>query len=487
VGSDAQLDAVCEQVGRHALSVAVIGSYLSHFEAGRVEAAATLQLDAIAGDDPKAAKLARVLAFYADRLPDQERELLARLAVFPRGITVKLLGMLVDAGGQVAGVLVNARPALARLLQRLVDRGLVFRYAAADGTLNWTAHPFVRERFAALLGCPAEAVFDVVAQRIGHGLAQRPEKKPEAVALLDRYEQLIEVTRLAGRVQQAFDLYWDGLGSFIHLGWKLGEYARAYRILRCFLPASGDPKGFGEGLSEQDQSLGLNDLSLMARLLGRLHEAADLRREDDARSRVLGEPKETSRRLQNTSEVALDLGHLGEALAAASEALREAEQAKDDDHRKFSLAYRANAHHGLGDIAAARADFAAATALEDKPMLYSGLGQWHARHHLDLGQPDACRAIAEAGIRIAQRNEWNFEIPGWQPCSRASRSPRRRTPAAPSTRSAPGPPAAATWNGSSKPITWPRARRSPGVTWPARKPRSTTVCGRRACAATACG
>jgi hypothetical protein len=71
----------------------------------------------------------------------QERELLARLSVFPRGITVELLGMLVDAGGQVAGVLVNARPALARLLQRLVDRGLVFRYAAADGTLNWTALP----------------------------------------------------------------------------------------------------------------------------------------------------------------------------------------------------------------------------------------------------------------------------------------------------------------------------------------------------------
>ena len=208
------------QVGRHALSVAVIGSYLSHFEAGRIEAAATLQLDAAAGDDPKAAKLARVLAFYAERLPAEERELLARLSVFPRGITLDVLGTLVDAGGQVAGVLVNAKPALTRLLARLLDRGLVFRYAATDGTLTWTAHPFVRERFAGLLGCPAEAVFDAVATHLGQGLERRPDKKPEDTAMLDRYEQLIEATRLAGRAQEAFDLYWYGLGSVEPPRWE---------------------------------------------------------------------------------------------------------------------------------------------------------------------------------------------------------------------------------------------------------------------------
>ena len=39
-GADAALDAVAQQVGRHALSVAVIGSCLQHFEGGRIEAAA---------------------------------------------------------------------------------------------------------------------------------------------------------------------------------------------------------------------------------------------------------------------------------------------------------------------------------------------------------------------------------------------------------------------------------------------------------------
>ena len=54
------------------------------------------------GDDPKAAKLARLLAYYAQRLPVEERELLARLSVFLRGVTLDLLGALIDAGGEVA-------------------------------------------------------------------------------------------------------------------------------------------------------------------------------------------------------------------------------------------------------------------------------------------------------------------------------------------------------------------------------------------------
>ena len=88
VGDDGALSSAAAQVGNHALSVAVIGSYLRSFANGRIEEVASFDLDAVTGDDPKAAKLARVLAFYAERLPPEERELLARLSVFPRGVTV---------------------------------------------------------------------------------------------------------------------------------------------------------------------------------------------------------------------------------------------------------------------------------------------------------------------------------------------------------------------------------------------------------------
>jgi hypothetical protein len=116
VGDEAALGAGAHQVGYHALSVAVMGSYLRSFANGRIEEVASFDLDAVTGDDPKAAKLARVLAFYAERLPPEERELLARLSVFPRGVTLELLGILIDAGGWVRTFSLMCRANAARAL-----------------------------------------------------------------------------------------------------------------------------------------------------------------------------------------------------------------------------------------------------------------------------------------------------------------------------------------------------------------------------------
>jgi hypothetical protein len=246
VGDEAALRDAGAQVGYHALSVAVIGSYLRSFAHGRIEDVASFELDAVTGEDPKAAKLARVLASYAERLPPEERELLARLSVFPRGVTLELLGTLVNAGGEVVGLLVKAKPRLLMLLKSLKARGLVFEYRG-ETSVTWTAHPFLRERFRGLLGAPAEKVFDVVAQELGAGLEERPATNPSDSDVLGRYERLIEVTRLAGRQQEAFDLYWHGMGHYSHLGQVLGEYQRGYRILAVLrYRTAGEPRANAE-------------------------------------------------------------------------------------------------------------------------------------------------------------------------------------------------------------------------------------------------
>ena len=231
IGDDEALRTAAAQVGCHALSLAVIGSYLRSFAGGRIEAVKDFDLDAVTGDDPRAAKLARVLAYYAQRLPAEERELLARLSVFPRGVTLELLGVLVDAGGEVAGLLVKAKPRLVALLGSLRERGLVFEYRS-EAAVTWTAHPFLRERFRELLGCPPERVFDVVAQSLGAGLEKRPDTKPAEPAVLDRYERLIEATRLAGREQEAFDLLLVWVG-------KLQAPRVGARRVRARLPHPG--------------------------------------------------------------------------------------------------------------------------------------------------------------------------------------------------------------------------------------------------------
>ncbi|HEV7570745.1 MAG TPA: DUF4062 domain-containing protein [Thermoanaerobaculia bacterium] len=407
-GNDGALRAAAAQVGNHALSVAVLGSYLHFFAGGRIDAIKEFDLDAVSGDDPRAAKLARVLAYYAQRLPEEERELLARLSVFPRGVTIDLLGVLLDAGGEVAGLLLNARPRLVALLGSLRTRGLVFEYSSAEA-VTWTAHPFLRERFRELLGCPTGQVFDVVAQALGAGLEKRPETKPSDQTTLDRYERVIEATRLAGREQEAFELYWYGLGSYEHLGRVLGEYERGYRILAAF-SATGRLEDLAVTLALRERSILANALSLFARQLGRLAEAQAIRRLDDLWVKSLAEPKETSTGLQNSSWVALDLGRIVEAGELAGEAINEAEEARDNSEKRDSLGFRAIVAHALGDVAAARADFASATELEGEP-LYSIRGSQHTRHHLDLGDLAAARALADHGLTSAREYGGNQDLP----------------------------------------------------------------------------
>ncbi len=407
IGDDAALRSAAAQVGQHALSLSVLGSYLRSFAGGRIEAVKDFDLDAVTGNDPRAAKLARVLADYAQRLPVEERELLARLSVFPRGVTLELLGVLVDTGGDVAGLLANARPRLLALLDSLQARGLVFEYRS-DTTVTWTAHPFLRERFRELLGCPPERVFDVVAESLGAGLERSPTTAPTDPAVLDRYERVIEATRLAGREQEAFELYWYGLGGCGHLGWVLGEYERGYRILAAF-SATGRPEDLGTTMVLQWRPLLANDLALFAAQLGRLAEARAIRQMDDGWKRALAEPKRISRGLLNSCRVASSLGRLTEARALAAEALDQAHAAKDDGDKSHSLAEHANATHALGDIAAT-GDFAAATKLQSRPLV-SLAGSFHARHHLDLGDFAAARALADRGLATARSANWGFDVP----------------------------------------------------------------------------
>jgi tetratricopeptide (TPR) repeat protein len=407
-GEDAALRAAAGQVGHHALSVAVLGSYLRFVAGGRIEAVKDFDLDSVTGEDPRAAKLARVLGYYAQQLPDEERELLARLSVFPRGVTLDLLGVLVDAGGEVAGLLVNARPRLVALLRSLRDRGLVFQYHS-DAAVTWTAHPFLRERFRELLGCPVEEVFAAVAEALGAGLQERPDTKPRESAELDRYERLIEAIRLAGREEEAFELFWSRLGSYDHLA-TVGEYERGYRILAAF-SRTGRPEDLGTTMPLQRRSLLANALSLFAEKLGRVREARVIRQLDDDWKRSLGESDQRSIGLQNSSELALALGRLPDAQGLADEAVAEASAAGNAALEAYSLAYRASADHALGDIAAARADFAAAKELEGEEPLISLRGAQYTRHHLDLGEAIGARTIATHGLETARRAGWNDELP----------------------------------------------------------------------------
>ncbi|VTS00740.1 Uncharacterized protein OS=Chondromyces apiculatus DSM 436 GN=CAP_6818 PE=4 SV=1: NACHT [Gemmata massiliana] len=132
-GDDQALNALAESVHRHALTVDVLGLYLNRFGGGDPNNAPQFDLSTLKSDQ-KGARLTRVLESYADKLPPGERDLLARLSLFPRGVTVEYLRFIIGAGHHVAGALSDYGPVqLLGMLGDLHDLGLAFRSERQGG------------------------------------------------------------------------------------------------------------------------------------------------------------------------------------------------------------------------------------------------------------------------------------------------------------------------------------------------------------------
>ncbi|MGC9973301.1 MAG: DUF4062 domain-containing protein [Bryobacteraceae bacterium] len=410
-GDDAALARLIEPLNLgglyHALSVAVLGSYLGNFAGGDPSRAPEWTLEDAKDSDPKARRLSRLLEQYAQALTAPERDLLARLALFPRGVKVELLAWIVQSGGAVAGALIGlGDQQLVQQLERLKALGLVFRYTT-DGQAVYSAHPFLREFFRNLLGTKPESVHESVRARLAPSLEARPRTKPSGPAILDQYELLIEQTLLAGRVQEAFNLYSFGLGSH-NLGWVLGESVRGLRVLERFVPRD-DFSRIEPHLSPHDRSLLVNDLGWFAKNLGDLARAREAFRHARDLSRSESDRKEESIRVQNLAEVELNAGHFREALDHSESTVSLATEAKDDTRIKNALFYRATAHFALGDITAAAADFERATELEGRP-LYGLRGIWEAEGKLARGDRPGALSQTQANQELAAGNNWNATL-----------------------------------------------------------------------------
>jgi len=274
-GDDNQLAQIAESVGRHALSVSVLGSYLNHYCHCDPVCVKEFKLDEISPDEPLAARLGRILGGYAKNLPEQERDLLVRLSVFPKGVSVEILAYLINAGGEIAGALVGANQTkLLTIAEKLKKQGLIYSYSS-NNTIVYTAHPFLRDYFRTLLGVKPEDIHDVVRQKLAIGLDTRPENKPSDTATLDRYEKLIEHSILAGHYQEAYDLFDNvlgGGGGNTHLYHKIGDYGRIIRILSLF-SEDGTPQTFTDRLSDGDKAHLLAHCGLANSALGDLKTA----------------------------------------------------------------------------------------------------------------------------------------------------------------------------------------------------------------------
>jgi hypothetical protein len=407
-GSDERLAGLTRELGYHALSVSVLGSYLHEFADGDPEQAPSFRVDEASQVGAEGAKLDRILAGYAQSLPKEERDLLVRLSVFPRGVSVKILGYLVSAGGEIAGQLVGADEAkLLRLARKLARLGLVFEYGTGDH-VRFTAHPFLRDYFRQLVGVEAAKIHETVRSALAPSLESRPESKPRDKETLDRYEELIEYTLRAGDVETAIDVYTNGLGGFTNLGWTLGEFARGTRILSRFAEG-GDPERVSEKLHAWNRHLVANDLGLHAFNLGELSVTERAYSADIGIMRTLDNASDLSISLTNLSEFLQLKGAVPQSKIVAQEGLKAARMADNKTQEGFLLSYLAYAAHLLGKVSSAKELFQKATGCYGGP-LYSIFGVQEAEHRFDLGTLDAARQQTERNLVMCTRNQWNNNV-----------------------------------------------------------------------------
>ena len=355
-GDDGTVDRLTELVGRHALSVSVLGSYLGTYWNGDPAHAPDFELDDVQTTDKTASRLARVLSEYAKRLSDRERDLLTRLSTFSRGVDLTLLGSLAQAGGPVAASLAGCQQACLRvILGRLKAQGLVFTYQKHE-TDQFSAHPFLRDYFQNLLGVPAHDVHEVIRASLAPELNAKPRRMPIEPALLDRYDTLIESTRLAGRLSEAISLYRSVLGEYNHLGLGVGDYDRGARLHAGF---ASDRLAFDK-LDPVEQSFVIYERGLFMGDLGDLTQA----------ELALEEAATRDRKLENVGYLSVDLRHLAcllwkqgrlsDARDAALESVRLAFDHRSADRLAMSYYHLAYVEAMLGRTGESNEHFAMA-------------------------------------------------------------------------------------------------------------------------------
>jgi tetratricopeptide (TPR) repeat protein len=417
-GDAKTLDALADDVGRHALSLAVLGSYISSYADGDAAKAPDLRLDIAAEDDPRAAKLHRVLSAYTEALSSRERDLMAALTAFPRGVSVNRLKIAVDLGGANAPLAGCEVSVIGQLLERLRKLGLVFAYDYSKERI-WSAHPFLRQHFSGLRIVDPVRVHDALQEHIAGELDRRPRSPAEDPAAIDRYEELIEHTRLAGHAQEAFDIYWYALGRYNHLGAKLGEFTRGARILAGFA-AEGNPVSEVPQLQPSEKAALMSDWGHFAKDLGDLRTAGLCHREALSVYQMLREPKNLLGCYVNLADIEARMGLLRSARTHAEEATSLVSAAaisfriEPIEAAKWallttSLAMAGKVHHMIGDSAAAKRCFnqaVDATGGMPEPILHRLRAEWLR----DLGRVGEARASVQMSLAANERHGWMRDV-----------------------------------------------------------------------------
>ena len=393
-GKASELLAASKEFGNHALTLTLLGGYLSRACGGDVRRCREVDLAGAA--ERKGGHALRVIGTYAEWLGEgPELAILRLLGLFDRPAQPKTLAAL------------QAKPAIPALTEPLMDLGeeawqLALSNLREHGFLlpadpyqsdTLDAHPLVRVFFQEDLEKKRPLAWQAGNLRLyEHFQKEAPDLPDTLEGMEPLFTAVIHGCR-AGRQQEALDeVYWRRIqrGNELFSLRKLGVFGSELSALSGFFDRPWDQPS--ASLTSTVQAFLLNAAGFNLRALGRLVEAvqpmeAGLRLYEgqeqwDFAARVAG----------NLSELTLTLGEVERAVAFGKQIVDLADRSGDAFMRVVSRTMLADALHQAGGREESAEAFREAEALQAEtqpqyPLLYSLSGYRYLDLLLSRGEP----------------------------------------------------------------------------------------------------
>jgi tetratricopeptide (TPR) repeat protein len=381
-------------VDGHALAVAALGGVLA--EHPPAEELAGLR-EGLAAAATTNSRVAKVLGFYADRLLEADRYLVAAVGLFARPVTPEAV-LTVARHASFGGGLDGWTPERVRAAARERLAGLLSCHP--DGSLS--AHPLVRESFRPLALGAAEVAADATLS----GVPARITSQEDGLRVVEAIELLLE----ADQWQAADDIYRDRSGNGSLWTWlpavRLGQ-----RAASAFVATPARRQACANQLVPRRMGYYLNVVGLRASQAGDLVTAREYLNAAVRYARDADEPASISARLQNLAECLGWMGNVEAAGQAADEAKALATIADDPREIRESPGYRGWVAMLAGDSRAAEEQFLAADRItyvdpNSSSHLTSLMGSWWGEFLARTGRPGPARRLTERSREISTEEGW---------------------------------------------------------------------------------
>ncbi|MFF5292824.1 SIR2 family protein [Paractinoplanes globisporus] len=386
-------------VDGHALAVAALGAVLADRPLTADLAGLHSQLTAAAGTN---ARVAKVLNFYATRLADDDRYLVAAVALFARPVAPAAVLSLAGHeafGGRLNGWTDSRVEAAAR--DRLA--GLLSWHP--DGTL--AAHPLVREAFRPIALGAAEVAAEATLTGMPAGDITTREDGLRVV-------EAIELLIAAGQWQAADDLHHNRTNN--GNVWKYLPAARlGQRAASAFVATQQRRHECERHLGRDRLGWHLNAVGLFASYGGDLVTAREYLNAAVGYYREAGDQAYLAIELRNLSECLGRLGDIDAALQAAAQAAQAADRADNSEEVMQAASYRGRMLMLSGDIPGTEEQFLIADRIEyagdtDGDHLYSIRGVWWAEFLARTGRTAPARRLTDRNRTVADRYGWKADV-----------------------------------------------------------------------------